>query len=234
MQGLILAAGRGTRIGDIGIPKCLLKINGVSIIEHQINCFKKIGINDILVICGYQSEKIKKLVNQQVRFLYNPKFSETNNIYSMWIANNNLEEDFVCVYGDLMFEPNILKKCSLLKSEIGLMIEKNTRDETMKVRVDEKNILEVNKKIPKNSADGNFIGMAKFSKTGAKKLFHEIDLLVGNNNTDVYYTMAIENLINKGTKISYDITDGLSWMDIDDDADFKQSQDAFRYVGDSA
>ena len=113
MQGLILAAGRGTRIGDIGIPKCLLKINGVSIIEHQINCFKKIGINDILVICGYQSEKIKKLVNQQVRFLYNPKFSETNNIYSMWIANNNLEEDFICVYGDLMFEPNILKKCLL-------------------------------------------------------------------------------------------------------------------------
>jgi len=233
MQGLILAAGIGTRMGDIGIPKCLLKINGVSIIEYQINCFKKIGINDILVICGYQSEKIKNLLKQQVRFLYNPKFRETNNIYSMWMAYNNLEEDFICVYGDLMFEPNILKKCSLIKSEIGLMIEKNTRDETMKVRIDKKNVLEVNKKIPNNSADGNFIGMAKFTKTGAKKLFHEIDLLIKNNNTDAYYTLAIENLINEDMKIGYDITDGLLWVDIDEDAEFKQSHDVFRYVGDS-
>ena len=75
--------------------------------------------------------------------------------------------------------------------------------------------------------------MAKFTKTGAKKLFHEIDLLIKNNNTDAYYTLAIENLINEDMKIGYDITDGLLWVDIDEDAEFKQSHDVFRYVGDS-
>ena len=60
-----------------------------------------------------------------------------------------------------------------------------------------------------------------------------IDLLIKNNNTDAYYTLAIENLINKDMKIGYDITDGLLWVDIDEDAEFKQSHDVFHYVGDS-
>ena len=234
MQGLILAAGKGTRMGNVEVPKCLLEINGVPIIKHQINSFKKNGINDIVVVTGYKSEMIHDLLNDQVQYVHNSKFSEMNNIYSVWLAIQKLQDDFICVYGDLMFDEEILKKCLEIKSEIGLMVETNTRDETMKVKIENEKIVAVNKKIDYKTADGNFVGMAKFSKTGAKKLFHEIDLLVGNNNTDVYYTMAIENLINKGTKISYDITDGLSWMDIDDDADFKQSQDVFRYVGDSA
>ena len=59
MLGLILAAGKGTRMGNIGIPKCLLRIGDASIIEYQVEFLKKVGIHDILVITGPQAEKIE-------------------------------------------------------------------------------------------------------------------------------------------------------------------------------
>ena len=71
MQGLILAAGKGTRMGNIEVPKCLLEINGVPIIKHQINSFKKNGINDIVVVTGYKSEMIHDLLNDQVQYVHN-------------------------------------------------------------------------------------------------------------------------------------------------------------------
>ena len=173
MQGVILAAGTGTRMGNIDVPKCLLEINKIPIIKHQINSFKKNGIEDILVVTGYKSELIHKLLNNQVQYIHNSKFNEMNNIYSVWLAIQKLKDDFVCIYGDLMFNEKILERCLEIKSEIGLMVEPNTRDETMKVKIENQEIIAVNKKIEKKIANGNFIGMAKFSKSVLKPLFNE-------------------------------------------------------------
>ena len=72
--------------------------------------------------------------------LQNSRFNEMNNIYSVWLAIQKLQDDFVCVYGDLMFDEKILEKCLEIKNEIGLMVEPNTRDETMKVKIENKKI----------------------------------------------------------------------------------------------
>ena len=231
MQGLILAAGKGTRMGNIEVPKCLLEINGVPIIKHQINSFKKNGINDIVVVTGYKSEMIHDLLNDQVRYVHNSKFNEMNNIYSVWLAIQKLRGDFICVYGDLMFDEEILKKCLEIKSEIGLMVETNTRDETMKVKIENEKIVAVNKKIGYKTADGNFVGMAKFSKNVLKILFNEIDYLI-TENIDGYYTLGIENLIKKNVEVGYQVTNGLSWMDIDEEMEFEESQKIFHDGGD--
>ena len=226
MQGVILAAGTGTRMGNIDVPKCLLEINKIPIIKHQINSFKKNGIEDILVVTGYKSELIHKLLNNQVQYIHNSKFNEMNNIYSVWLAIQKLKDDFVCIYGDLMFNEKILERCLEIKSEIGLMVEPNTRDETMKVKIENQQIIAVNKKIEKKIANGNFIGMAKFSKGVLKPLFNEIDHLI-SKNVDGYYTLGIENLIKKNTKVGYQFTDGLSWMDMDEEREFEEAKKIF-------
>ena len=226
MQGVILAAGKGTRMGNIDIPKCLLEINEIPIIKHQINSFKKNGIENILVVTGYKSEMIHELLNDQVQYVHNSKFSEMNNIYSVWLAIQKLQEGFVCVYGDLMFNEKILEKCLEIKSEIGLMVEPNTREETMKVKIENGNIIAVNKKIDQKTSNGNFIGMAKFSKNVLKPLFNEIDNLIAEN-IDGYYTLGIENLIKKNTKVGYQFTDGLSWMDMDEEKEFEEAKKIF-------
>ena len=63
MEGVILAAGKGTRMGKIDSPKCLLEINEVPIIKYQIESFRKNGIKDVHVVTGYESEMIHDLLH---------------------------------------------------------------------------------------------------------------------------------------------------------------------------
>ena len=231
MFGLILAAGKGTRMGNIGKPKCLLRMGDTSIIEFQVEFLKKVGIHDILVITGYQSEKIKNVLKNGVKFLNNPKFSETNNLHSMWVARKILQDDFICIYSDLMFHPEILSRCYNSKSDACLMVETNTREETMKVKTQSGKIIAVSDDIPNDQVNGNFIGMAKFSKPLAKILFNEISVLVRENNTDAYYTLAIEKMIEQGIKIGYSTTNNFPWFNINDQNEFKKSEKIFKNFG---
>lgn len=230
MDALILAAGRGTRMGGIEKPKCLLDFNGTSIIKYQIQCFKNLGINRIFVVTGYHSNLLHSHLHDEVIFLHNDDFATTNNVSSVWAARNHLDDDFVCVYGDLLFNKKILENLLLDKNEICMVIEKNTRDETMKIKLKKKLIIEVNKKIPKENANGNFIGMAKFQKAMIPIFFNEISKIIENKNTDSYYTSAIESMIANGHNIHYVDTNNLQWMDIDEPQEFDEAKKMFNEI----
>ena len=58
MDALILAAGKGTRLGLDNLPKCLIQFENLTLIEYQINCLSDLGIKNIFVVTGYNSEKI--------------------------------------------------------------------------------------------------------------------------------------------------------------------------------
>ena len=100
-MGLILAAGTGTRMGNNTTPKCLLNLDGISIIEYQLQCFKKFGINDIVVVVGFNSEMIKKRIGTDVKYVNNLNFHcfisfscgfvSDDNRYAGVIARKNYE-----------------------------------------------------------------------------------------------------------------------------------------------
>ena len=228
MDALILAAGRGTRMGGIDKPKCLLDIGGISIIDNQIKNFKSVGINRIFVVTGYNSELIHSHVNNNSIFLHNSDYANTNNLYSVWTAKDSLDDDFICVYGDLLFHKGILDNCIKDNNEICLVIEKNIRDETMKVKIEDNFIVQVNKNISKDVADGNFIGLAKFKKSVIPTLFKEISLLVENGNLNSYYTSAIESLIQQDKKINFVETSNLPWMDIDEEHELAEAKKIYQ------
>ena len=227
MDALILAAGRGTRMGEIDKPKCLLDLGGISIIKYQIKCLKNIGINKIFIVTGYNSEQIHSHLNDDFNFLHNVDFATTNNLYSVWTARNSLNDDFICIYGDLLFDQRILDYCINDVNDICLVVEKNVREETMKVKIENNTIIKLNKNIPENDADGNFIGMAKFRKSIIPLFFNKISRLVENNNFDSYYTEAIELMIKDNIKINYIETNNFSWMDIDEQNEFQAAKKLF-------
>ena len=228
MDALILAAGRGTRMGQIDIPKCLLDIGGTSRINNQIKNFKNAGINRIFIVTGYNSELIHSHLNGDFIFLHNSDYANTNNLHSVWAAKDSLDDDFICVYGDLLFHKEILENCIQNDNDICLVIEKNVRSETMKVKIENNLIVEVNKSISQDLADGNFIGMAKFKKSMIPVLFGEISLLVDNGNLKSYYTSAIESLIKKDKKINFVETNNFPWMDIDEEQELAEAKKIYQ------
>ena len=161
MDALILAAGRGTRLGLDNLPKCLIQFENLTLIEYQINCLSNLGIKNIFVVTGYNSEKIEDKLGHQAMYIHNKEFATTNNIKSILLAKKFLKDDFVCMYGDLFFHKNILKKCIDSKNKMTLMVESELRDETTRVKIENDKIILVNKNIDFNEADGNFIGMMK-------------------------------------------------------------------------
>lgn len=229
MDALILAAGRGTRMKGIDTPKCLLELNGIALIDYQIKCFKQFGINQIFVVTGYNSDLIRSHLKDEVIFIQNPDFVNSNNITSVWSAKEFLNADFICVYGDLLFDKEILQNLIQQTHDVCMVVEKNVRYETMKVKIENNHIIQVNKKIPESEADGNFIGMAKFSKNIISELFNGISncLTIDKNS---YYTSAIELLINNGQFVNYLFTNNLQWMDIDEPNEFAEAKILFNQL----
>ena len=230
MDALILAAGRGTRMGNIDKPKCLLDIGGITMIDYQINCFKNIGINQIFVVTGYNSEMIREHVTEQVTYIQNNDYASTNNLYSLWAANEVMNDDFVCVYGDLFFDKQILQNCINDNNNVCLVLERKIRNETMKARIANNYVTEVNKLIPMELANGNFIGIAKFKKQIIPFLFKEISKLINDGNYNSYYTAAIESMIKNGSKINYVETNNLSWLDVDEKYEFEEAKKIYQKI----
>ena len=215
MDAIILAAGKGTRLGLDEIPKCLIEFDNITLIRYQIECLRELGVDEIFIVTRYNSEKIMNhFKNYQVNFIHNPEFDTTNNIQSVLVTKKFLKNEFICMYGDLFFEKNILKKCINSKHDMTLMVETDLRDETTRIKIENNKISHVNKNINFEEADGNFIGMMKCSKNLIDKFFQSIENVV-ENNLQAYYTIGIEKMIQDGIIINFETTDGLLWTDID-------------------
>ena len=118
MYAIILAAGRGMRLygGDrASTPKCMENINGISIIHYQIRNCLSCGINRFIIVVGYkkdilESHILEVLKQEQVIFIENERFAETNTLYSLWLTHDHMKESFIYFNADVLFHPELLKK----------------------------------------------------------------------------------------------------------------------------
>lgn len=119
MQALILAAGKGTRLGHLGkeIPKCLCSVAKKPIIERAIDAFVRANINDFVIVINYKAEKIKdyllnKYLDLTFTFVDENDYEniEHNNIYSLSLALPFIKKDFVLAEGDIIFNVNTVKQ----------------------------------------------------------------------------------------------------------------------------
>ena len=100
MQTVILAAGVGKRLKELtkDHTKGMVEINGKTLIERAINNIVNAGIDRIIIVTGYQGEKLREYVSRlnvkaDIVFINNERYNETNNIYSLWLAKEYLSED---------------------------------------------------------------------------------------------------------------------------------------------
>ena len=87
MNAIILAAGMGTRLRPLTneIPKCMVEVKGIPLVERQIQFLHEAGIQDITLVSGYKAEKLDYLREKyDVDIVFNEKFNVCNNIYSMY------------------------------------------------------------------------------------------------------------------------------------------------------
>ena len=116
MQAIILAAGMGKRLKELtqDNTKCMVKVNGVSLIERMLSQIDKRNLSRIVIVVGYEREKLKDYiatldVKTPIEYVDNPIYDKTNNIYSLALAKDFLaEEDTLLFESDLIFEDSVI------------------------------------------------------------------------------------------------------------------------------
>lgn len=111
----------GKRLGALtqNNTKCMVKVNGVSLIErllHQLDSIQTCKLTRVVIVTGYEGQKLRDFIstlkiNIKVEFVDNPIYATTNNIYSLWLAKDYLLEDDTLLFeSDLIFESSLIEK----------------------------------------------------------------------------------------------------------------------------
>ena len=117
MQAIILAAGMGKRLKELtqDNTKCMIKVDGITLIERMLRQLEKVHLSQIVVVTGYQGKKLVSLIDSlslktPVVYVNNPIYDKTNNIYSLYLAKEYLcHEDTLLLESDLIFEDAVLE-----------------------------------------------------------------------------------------------------------------------------
>lgn len=112
MRAIILAAGAGRRLG-LDLPKSMIEVAGRSILLRQIDAFASAGVDDFVVVVGYQRERIVEHlahVPGRLTFVHNERFAETNTVYSLYLARRCIPGGFFYANADVVFDARLVRR----------------------------------------------------------------------------------------------------------------------------
>ena len=242
---ILLSAGASVSMGALTADRhtCLVDIGGTTILQEQFEALRLCDINDEDIIIGTGKGDVvirdfvqRKLKKADIEFVYNPWYESSNMLVTVWLAREFIRRGFIVIYGDVVFEPEILRRIIKNQDDIVLGVEKKVCDEEdEKICVKDKLMtlskiynklpFPKHKCVPTNEAYGEFIGIAKFNRWGASILINEMDRIIRNGNLNIYLMEAFEYLVSKGYRLSIEDISGLLWNDNDTIYDLKMTRD---------
>ncbi len=231
MKAIILAAGINSRLsGHIDAPKCLLPFGKSTILENQISSLTKSGLKkeDILVVVGYKPEMIQKLHQNT---LFNPKFAEFDNGYSVYLALRHLlhekdldnAEKIIILDGDLVYDASLINEI-VSSSKENLLVNKpvkysqELKDETSIIN-DKNKIMKLfipskqNPLSPEYSKAPlySYAGIMKISKDVAFQLYEKLE-----TSHEKWYTVSFPELVLANDFYSFEVPKNLKYcFDVD-------------------
>jgi pyruvate kinase len=229
---IILAAGPSTGFGSLTTNKhkCMLDVGGTTIVSHQLENLRACGIRDenVVVVTGHNHAQVEAYLRGEGfggRFAYNPWYATTNMLVSTWLARPT--ENFLLVYGDIVFERGILADLLATPGDAVLAVDADSEmtPEDEKVRVERGCVVAASKELDPRECGGEFIGLARFSAKAARALLGEMDRLVKQGRLMSFLTEAVERLPHVGVPLLMCPTDKKPWGDNDGLADLEHSRE---------
>lgn len=233
MQAIILAAGMGRRLGDLtrGHTKCMVEVNGQTLIDRAIHQLSKLNLTRLVLVVGYKGKELKEYIGNRyddilkIEYIENPIYDRTNNIYSLALAKDILcEDDSLLLESDLIFEDSMLEMLvNHPDPNLALVAKYETWMDGTMVRIDsERNIVNFVPKAAFRFEDVSVyyktVNIYKFSKEFSQKEYvpflDAYSKVMGNNE---YYEQVLRviTLVHNSTLKALPIGDK-KWYEIDD------------------
>ncbi len=243
MQALILAAGMGKRLKALTKEntKCMIKVNGETIIERMLSQLDGLGLSKIVIVTGYEGEKLVEFVSEleidtPLEYIHNEIYYQTNNIYSLYLAKDRLlAEDTLLLESDLVFENAAINKIiDNPYPNLALVAKFESWMDGTVVEIDEENNIKsfIDRKgfeFEKRETYFKTVNIYKFGREFSET--HYVPFLeayckaLGNNEYYEQVLKVIALLDNPGIKAS--VLDGEAWYEIDDVQDLDIAETIF-------
>jgi choline kinase/transcriptional regulator with XRE-family HTH domain len=243
-KALIIAAGLGSRLKKhtTNLPKCMLDFGGKTLLQRQLDSYKKCGIKDISLVKGYKKEKINY---KGIKYFENTDFKNNNILNSIFYAEKIINGNIIISYSDILFDASVVQRTLDSDHDISVVVDIDWRgyyvgrkdhpiSEAENVIFNSNNEVEKIGKINTGNEDvhGEFIGMIKLSNRGTeifKQHFNRLKKIYWNKPFQrskifqkAYLTDFIQELVDIGVKVHCVIIES-GWKEIDTVEDYKKA-----------
>ena len=229
---LLLAAGTGSRLRPLTLdaPKCLTEVGGTPILGRLVDNLRSQRISRLVVVTGYLDHCIREFLQEyapdmHVEYIFNPAYQTTNNIYSLWLARQAIQEHFVLIESDLVFHASMLNDMltpdkiaisQLLPWMNGATVELNNQNGVAAFHT---------KCDTANSPNYKTVNIYSLSLQSWQKVIARLELCIADEYLGDYYEAVFSDMVSDGT-LAFDAVffDKNQWYEIDTVADLHQAE----------
>lgn len=235
---LLLAAGTGSRLRPLTLdsPKCLTEVGGETILGRLVDNLCSQGFDRLVVVTGYLDHCVREFLDEyaadlKIDYVFNPVYRTTNNIYSLWLAREAIQEPFLLVESDLVFHGSMLKE--LLKPDRiaisrilpwmnGTTVELNSQNGVEAFHVN------------RDTCDTNqykTVNICSLSLQSWQRMIARLDSYISNNRVGEYYEAVFADMVSDGTlEFEAVFFDENRWYEVDTMDDLVEAELLFPMI----
>ncbi|MBA43402.1 MAG: nucleotidyltransferase [Magnetococcales bacterium] len=238
MKAIILSAGQGTRLLPMTkeSPKCLLPLAGdtTNILRWQLDQLEEACVTETIVVTGFFSDKVRAELARRTgpmktRTIHNPFYKVADNIGSVWVARDEMTEDFLLMNGDTLFTVDVVRK--LMKEgkdaiNVTVAYKESYDDDDMKVTLSEgkgSNLVAVSKIIDMSEVDAESIGMMMFKGRGAQMFREAVENVMMNPEAVKRYYLTVIDMLAKIVTVGTVEAPQTDWCEVDFPLDLERA-----------
>ena len=229
---LLLAAGTGSRLAPLTdmTPKCLVPVNEIPILERLICSLKDHNFNRLVVVIGHQADCIRDYLGTRrggmdITYITSPLYKTTNNIYSLWLARDVIDEPFLLIESDLVFDTDMLTDMLYPDRVAVAKIESWMNGTTVSIN----NKMEVDAfHCGAQTADGQqykTVNIYSLSAATWKLVIERMNYHISNNMVNGYYETVFADMVKEESLFFTPVFfDSNSWYEIDTITDLRAAE----------
>ncbi|MDA3850562.1 MAG: phosphocholine cytidylyltransferase family protein [Spirochaetaceae bacterium] len=233
---LLLAAGTGSRLYPLtkNEPKCLTSVNGKTILGRMISNLNRQGMKRLVIVTGHLEQCIRDYLGDQIgelkiEYIFSPLYKTTNNIYSLWMAREVINEPFLLLESDLVFDDSLLDEMvypdRIALAEMqpwmnGTCVTINQSDMVHEFLTDEME--------PSDEIKHKTVNIYSFSVDSWRKIIKGLDIQISAGNVNTYYETVFADLISDDNLALKSVSfDSKPWYEIDTLEDLAMAEKIF-------